>query len=68
MENQSLPELQRLLAQVSAVTEAGGSETVAAVEYVQAAQNLGSEVATGASYTKLIAAIEAEIAKQNIDS
>jgi hypothetical protein len=57
--------LQSLLAKVSANMGMDSGEKIADTGSVQAAQELGCEVATGATYTKLIAAIEAEIAVLN---
>jgi hypothetical protein len=65
MDNNTLPELQSLLATVNALFKTGSGERIAPATSIQAAQELGCEVATGATFTKLIAAIEAEIAKQH---
>ncbi|MDB5838427.1 MAG: hypothetical protein JWQ23_379 [Herminiimonas sp.] len=58
--------LQGLLAKVAAAMGPGGGERIADVGRVQEAQDLGCEVATGATYTRLIFAIEAEIGRKNI--
>jgi predicted regulator of Ras-like GTPase activity (Roadblock/LC7/MglB family) len=66
MEKHTLLDLQNLLARVTAAAT-GSGERSADTASVQAAQQLGCEVATGATFTKLIAAIEAEIAVLRTD-
>jgi hypothetical protein len=67
MEKHTLLDLQNLLARVTAAAATGSGERSADTASVQAAQQLGCEVATGATFTKLIAAIEAEIAVLRTD-
>jgi hypothetical protein len=68
MENNSSLALQNLLANVTTLMRTRNGEEIADIACVQEAQELGCEVATGATFTKLVFAIEAEIAKQNAES
>ncbi len=68
MENNPSLALQTLLAKVTDLMGTGNGETTAEIERVQEAQELGCDVATGATYTKLAFAIEAKIAKHNIEN
>jgi hypothetical protein len=64
MEKNPSIELQKLLAEITLSMRKGEGEKIAPIGYIEAAQKLGCKLATGATFTKLIATIEAEIAAQ----
>jgi hypothetical protein len=67
MDKDRLTELEELLTIATAGMTSHSGEQAAPTASVEAAQRLGCELATGATFTKLIAAIEAEIAKLHTD-
>ena len=54
MKNNPSLALQSLLAEVTALAKASDGEQIADIDRVQEAQQLGCDVATGATFTKLI--------------
>jgi hypothetical protein len=64
MEKNPSIELQKLLAEITISMRKGEGEKIAPVRLIEAAQKLGCKLATGGTFTKLIAAVEAEIAAQ----
>lgn len=63
MDKNRLAELEELLTIATAGMAAHSGEQEAPTASTEAARRLGCDVATGATFTKLIAAIEAEIAR-----
>jgi hypothetical protein len=68
MDNNRLTELEELLTIATAGKASHSGEQIAPVATVEAAQRLGCEVGTGATFTKLIAGIEAQIARLHTDA